>query len=241
MYFMDMHCHILPGVDDGSRDEAMSMEMIGIAYSQGVRKIVLTPHYYVGKTKKTASDLKAIFDKFEPMVKKDYPEIDLYMGNEIYWGRGAVEGLKEGIINTYGDSKYVLVEFSPRCSYNEVYGAVRELVQHRFRPIIAHMERYQCLNKHIERVEEIIENGAYLQMNVDSLIGSLFDGHTKWCRKLVLEGYISLLGTDAHNIDDRAPYIEQTVSWLKKKLDEDSFEALMHGNGEAILENKWLD
>ena len=241
MYFMDMHCHILPGVDDGSKDMAMSMEMIGIAYSQGTRKIVLTPHHYVGKTKLTKADLKRIFGELKAVVKKDYPEIELFLGNEIYWGRGAVDGLKNDIICTYGDSKYVLVEFSPRCSYNELYGAVRELVQHRFRPIIAHMERYQCLTKHIERVEEIIENGAYLQMNVDSLIGGMFDGHTRWCRKMVLDGYISLLGTDAHNIDDRAPYIEQTISWLRKKVDDETFEALTHANGEAILKNEWLD
>lgn len=240
MYVLDMHCHILPGVDDGARDEAMSMEMLGIAYSQGIRKMILTPHYYVGKNKYKAVDFRRIFSDFAPKANIKYPDLELYLGNEIYYTKGALDEVRAGNICTMADTKYVLIEFSPRVSYNELYSAVREFVQGRYRPVIAHVERYQCLTRQLDRIAELTENGAYLQMNADSMTGSMFDGQTKWCRKLVTEGYISVIGTDAHNIDDRAPYVQQTIEWMRKKLDAESMEMMLHGNGELMLENKYL-
>lgn len=240
MYVLDMHCHILPGVDDGAKDEAMSMEMLGIAYSQGIRKMILTPHYYVGKNKYQAADFRRIFSDFAVKANIKYPDLKLYLGNEIYYTKGALDEVRAGNICTLADTKYVLIEFSPRVSYNELYNAVREFVQGRYRPVIAHVERYQCLTRRMERIAELTENGAYLQMNADSMTGSMFDGQTKWCRKLVTEGYISVIGTDAHNIEDRAPYVQQTIEWMQKKLDKETMEMMLHGNGELMLENKYL-
>ncbi len=240
MYVIDTHCHILPGVDDGSRDEAMSMEMIGIAYSQGIREMILTPHFYVGKNKYNAVDFQRIFDAFAPKVYEKYADMKLYLGNEIYYSRGALAEVRAGNICTLAETKYVLIEFSPGVAYNDLYGAVREFVQGRYRPVIAHVERYQCLTRHIERIMELRENGAYLQMNADSMTGSMFDGQTKWCRKLVTGGYISFIGTDAHNLEDRAPYVRQSVDWMEKKLDTDTLEGILYGNARLLLENKYI-
>lgn len=240
MYFMDMHCHMLPGVDDGARDMDTAMEMIGIAYSQGIRSVMFTPHYYLGKTKHSADKLREVFEVFSARVLAEYKDIKLYLGTEIYYEKGVVKALKDGQILSLADTQYVLVEFSPRVSYTELYGAIRELVQGRFRPVIAHVERYQCLIKHVERIHELTENGAYLQMNASSLCGGIFDSHVKWCRKLVLEGYISILGTDAHDTEERGPYVEQTVSWLQKKLEPIALELICRGNGELLVQNQYL-
>ncbi len=240
MYVMDMHCHILPGVDDGAKHEEMSMEMIGIAYSQGIRKIMLTPHYETGKYTLTKKDYIPLFEKLSEQVQQTYSEMKLYLGNEIYYSEGTVEELKDERACTLADTRYVLVEFSPGASYQEIYRAIRTLVQSRYRPVIAHVERYRCLTKHMDRIAELAENGAYMQMNADSIVGSSFDGHIRWCRQLMTNGYISFIGTDAHNLDNRAPYVVPAVEWMEKKLDHQLVDRILYKNGERLLENKYL-
>ena len=81
MKIVDVHCHVLPGVDDGSKNEEMSMDMIDIAYSQGIRTMILTPHYYLGHTKETGADFKKIFEVLRGKVQKKYPDYEMYLGN----------------------------------------------------------------------------------------------------------------------------------------------------------------
>lgn len=241
MKILDIHCHVLPGVDDGSKNDGMSMDMIDIAHSQGVSGMILTPHYYLGHTKETGADFKKVFEKLKNQVKEKYPDYELYLGNEIYWNNGVIEALKSGKINTMNDTKYVLVEFSPATGYSDIYDAIRAFGQAGYRPVVAHVERYHNLTKHIDRIDEICENGAILQMNADSLTGGMFDSQVKWCRKLMQEGYISMIGTDAHNTDDRGPYVKDAVDWMKKKLSPDALEDILYNNAMKMLRNERMD
>lgn len=241
MKIMDVHCHVLPGVDDGSKNEEMSMDMIDIAYEQGIRTMVLTPHYYLGHTKETGEDFRKIFDAFYAVVQEKYKDFSLCLGNEVYWNKGVIAALRDGRINTMNQTKYVLVEFAPATRYSDIFDAVRSLTQAGYRPLVAHVERYHNLTKHIERIDEICKNGATLQMNADSLVGGIFDGQVKWCRKLMLEGYISMIGTDAHNTDDRAPFVKEAVEWMHKKLDAELLEDVLYRNAEKMLRNERID
>lgn len=237
MYVFDIHCHILPKVDDGSKDMEMSIKMIDIAYSQGIRKMILTPHFYLGKTK-NRGEIDARYKQLLDEVSKKYEDMQLYPGNEVLWEDGVIEALKQGEIYTMAGSKYVLTEFLPSSSYNEIYGAVRKITMAGYRPIIAHMERYANLVHDLDCLEELRRNGACFQMNASSLVGGLFDREAMWCRKLVKNGYISFLGTDAHNLDERGPYVKDAVDIIRKKLDAKELEDLLYGNGEKLLEGK---
>lgn len=236
-----MHCHVLPGVDDGSKNTEMSMDMVDIAYSQGIRGMILTPHYYLGHTREHGEDFKKIFDTFQRTVQEKYTDYELYLGNEIYWNKGVIDALADGRINTMNGTKYVLVEFAPAAEYTDIFDAIRSLTQAGYRPLVAHMERYHALTKRIDRVEEICKNGAVLQMNADSLVGGMFDGRVKWCRKLMQEGYISMIGTDAHNTDDRAPFVKEALGWMEKKMDPDLLSDVLFKNAEKMLRNERID
>ena len=241
MKIVDVHCHVLPGVDDGSKNEEMSMDMIDIAYSQGIRAMILTPHYYLGHTRETGADFKKIFEVLRGKVQQKYPDYEMYLGNEVYWNKGVIAALKDQRINTMQGTKYVLVEFAPAAGYSDIFEAIRMLTQAGYRPLVAHVERYHELTKHIDRVDEICKNGAILQMNVGSLVGGMFDSHVKWCRKLIQEGYISMIGTDAHNTDDRAPFVKEGLAWMEKKMDAELLEDVLHRNAEKLLRNERID
>lgn len=238
---IDVHCHVLPGVDDGSKNEEMSLDMIDIAYSQGIRGMVLTPHFYLGHTPKQRDEIDAIFEALKTKVEEKYTDFALYLGNEVYWSKGVMDAVRAGEIHTMQDTKYVLVEFAPATEYSEIFEAIRTITMAGYRPLVAHMERYHCLTKRMERVDELCKNGAVLQMNADSLVGGMFDSHVKWCRKLMLEGYISVLGTDAHNTDDRGPYIKETIDWMRRKMDSDWMDAVLYKNAEKMLRNERIE
>lgn len=240
MEYFDIHSHILPGVDDGAQDLKEAMSMIGVAYKEGTRSIFLTPHYERGKNRYTKEELNIRFAELKNEVENTYPDMKLYLGNEVLYTDGIVEDLKNGLIQTMNDTKYVLVEFNIRISYNELYQAIRKITNARFRPIIAHVERYRCLFKQIDRIDELVSMEAYLQMNISSVYGGMLDENARWCKKLVREEYITFFGTDAHDLDDRAPYIKDYIGWIEKKCGIDLLERVFVDNPAKMIKNQYI-
>lgn len=238
--YIDIHCHMLPGVDDGSSDIETTIQMLGISYEEGVRGIILTPHYEVGRNLYEPDQLDSILDQVKGRAREAYPELQLYLGNEVLQSQGVVECLRNGSVHTMNATKYVLVEFNIQISYHELYQAMKDMVQARFRPIIAHVERYRCLVKNMDRIRELQELGIYLQMNAESVLGSPFDENVRWCRKLMKEHKISFLGSDAHDMQERAPHMRESIEWMYKKLEEKYVDAVVYGNPALMLENKYI-
>ena len=241
MEYFDIHNHILPGVDDGSQSLEESMAMLEIAYKEGIRSLLLTPHYTRGKNRCSKEELIDRFEDFKKEVRKQYPELSLYLGNEILYEDGVVDDLKDGLIQTMNNTKYVLVEFNIRISYNQLYQAIQKLTNARFRPIIAHVERYRCLFKHVERLDELIRMEAFLQMNISSIYGGFLDEEARWCKKLVKEGYISFFGTDAHDLENRTPYVRDYAAWIEKKCGKDILEQIFITNAKKMIENQYIE
>lgn len=240
MDYFDIHSHILPGVDDGAKTIEEALSMLEIAYKEGTRAIILTPHYIRGKNNYTKQELRKRFEELQAEAEEWYPGLTLYLGNEVLYEDGVVEDLKNGLIQTMNDTKYVLVEFNICISYNELYQAVRKITNARFRPIIAHVERYRCLFKHVERMDELAGLDAALQMNISSVYGGMLDEHARWCKRLVKEGFISFFGTDAHDLSDRAPYVNDYVGWVRKKCGENILRQLFVDNPRRMVENQYI-
>lgn len=239
--FVDIHSHILPGIDDGAQTVEEANKMLEIAYQEGIRTIIATPHYAVDATNWSKEQTEEVFQKMKKQIKEKYPDLTIALGNEIFYSDGVVEALKKGQLYTMAESKYVLVEFLPRVTYKAIYQAIRELVMARFRPIIAHVERYECLIKNRDGLDELIELGAYLQMNSKSLLGGIFDERTRWCKTLVKEGYITFIGTDTHNTETRKPLMEQAAKWVEKKCGTEGMEELFGNNARKILAHEYIE
>jgi len=236
MRLFDIHCHILPGVDDGSRSMDMSLDMLQIAYEEGTREIVLTPHYMIGRNRYDAAEtLDGRFEDLKARAGELYPDMKLYLGNEILWEEGIIDLLKSGDIHTMNGTRYVLVEYNVRTSFRQIMDSIQQLSEARYWPIIAHVERYQCLVKRIDRIEEMIRAKALLQMNISSVEGGFLNESKRWCRKLIKEGYITFFGTDAHNVDSRAPYTQEFIPWLRKHCGEDAVYMLTEAAEDMVL------
>ena len=236
----DLHSHILPGVDDGSPNMQTSMEMLAISYQEGVRDLFLTPHYIRRQNQYQPEELDRIYEQLQKAASAEFPELNLYLGNEIYYTPGISEDIRNGQIHSMNGSRYVLVEFAVGITWTEMYQAMKELIRARVWPVIAHVERYRCLVKQMKHIDELREMEVYLQLNAEGLLGSFFDADTRWRRTLVKEGKISFLGTDAHDLNHRAPYIKDAAKWMQQKTTSDYSRKLLHANGQAVVEKRYL-
>jgi protein-tyrosine phosphatase len=135
------------------------------------------------------------------------------------------------------DSTYVLLEYVPMVSYTILYQSLRKLILAHFTPILAHVERYQCLRKK-GRVQELAACGCMLQMNYTSIIGSWLKKDVWWCRKQIQKELIHMFATDMHHADQRKPEIENALIWLKKHCSMDYYEKLVSDNSKVMLKER---
>ena len=228
---VDMHAHILPGVDDGAADWEETRWMLQCAYDQGIRTVIATPHYShrqdVGRLKKLAAEA-------DDEAKKIAPDFKVCLGQEILWFDSMAERLKEGQALTLAGSRYVLVEFMPEVAYKKIYQATRSILMAGYYPIIAHVERYSALRDD-GQMEELAGTGCQMQMNYRSLEGGIFDRNARWCRRQVQEGRISLLGTDAHHRSYRTPEIGKSLGWLADHVEEQQVTEMTRNGALEII------
>lgn len=223
---IDYHSHLLPGVDDGSRDMEESLRLLDIAYQEGIRTIYLTPHY---RREKDNRFIREVYATFLNNVQEKRPDIaedmTFHLGHELRYHDGLIDAIRSGNAFTM-DGHHVLIEFGPSERYEKMNRELRNILNAGYVPIIAHMERYDALmdEAHIEEVKDM---GCLLQMNYQSLIGDsvkgteakfggFFSKDIRRARKLVTEGAIDFFGTDMHRLTYRPPYIKKSIQWLKE-------------------------
>lgn len=230
---IDIHTHILPEIDDGSRNWDESRNMLEQAYQQGIRCILATPHYSRRGLPPGIYDLAERLQEEAQKIAGDYMT---GLGQETYYHEGLVDNLKSGKALTLKGSRYVLVEFDPLVSYQTLYQGIRKLCIARYIPVIAHVERYLCMRKK-GKLDELIQCGCRLQMNYSSLEGNgIWNREVRWCREQILEGRIHYLGTDMHRMDYRKPAIEKSLRWLEEHVSRNQIDALLRENAETILQ-----
>lgn len=238
MGYFDIHSHVLYGLDDGSQSLEQSIDMLRLSYEQGVRHVIATPHYskqFKPYSKERAEEVRL---ELEAAAKSNIAEdMEISLGQELFFTERTLERLSEGTLITMGDSRYVLIEFYPWESYYEIQKAVRELRSMGYRPILAHIERFEALADE-DNVFELTEMGAYMQMNYGSISGSIFDKTASYCRKMLKNGAIHFLGTDMHNTDSRAPKLNAAIKWMKSHLNDEYLEDICWNNAVKMLKNE---
>lgn len=238
--YLDLHSHILPGVDDGSKNWDMTMQMLQMVYDQGVRHIVATPHNIPGHDKQDNGMIRALVEETNERARQITPDLEILCGNEILYRRGIPEEIAADHILTLSDSRYLLVEFYPGELYLEVYQGLRELIEAGYCPIIAHMERVQALFEDEEKVWEVIKLGALIQVNTKSLMGGFFDRRSARLRKYIEKNMVHFLGSDCHNTTERPPLMKDCIEKLCKKLPESCLTRILCENRDQFLQKKYI-
>ena len=233
---IDIHAHVLPGVDHGAKDWDTSLDMLVRSARCGVKTIIATPHHFPWEHNATKKEICQLCIEARERLSDKYGILmDIYPGNEIYYGVDIVETLEKGKALTLAGSRYVLVEFDQEDSYQTLRKAVRELRYNRYIPIIAHVERYYCMHN-IEKIAELKEMGALLQVNVSSLQGGLFDARSNMTKGWLKQGVVDFVASDMHDLVERPPLSRDRLQWIQKKLHPQYQDKLLFSNAESIIQ-----
>lgn len=216
----DVHSHIIPAIDDGSASMEESLAMLKIAYDEGIRTMIATPHNMPGKGCPSKAKVLKELEDLRETAESEGIKINLLPGTEYFYREEVLELFEENEIIPLADSRCVLVEFDTGVGRTYVKNAIREILAQDFIPVVAHVERYERLMmKKQETVKELRDMGALIQVNCGSIMGNL-GFKTKWNTRAMLDkGWVDLLGTDAHSSRHRAPRMQECAKYLKKKYD----------------------
>ncbi len=235
MKYVDIHSHVLPHMDDGAQDMDMTLEMLRIAQREGITDIIVTPHYRAGRFKGDGKLMRKQMEEARRLMKEEGIEINLYPGNEIYYRSELDEKLESGELSTMNGSEYVLVEFSPMEDFLYIRSAVEELFGIGYTPILAHVERYQCMCKHPDYVKQLKSMGCGIQVNASTVTGDFGFMAKRFVHKLLKERLVDYIGTDAHNTEGRKPAMHKCAEVLYKKYDKAYVDGLLFKNAAEYL------
>ena len=234
---VDIHCHILPKVDDGSGSVEETMHMLETAYEEGVRTIVATPHYHPGRGYANQGVVLERLKEIQELVEMHYTGLRIYRGNEVVYHDSIVEDLDQNICYTMNETDYVLVEFHPSHTFDYIRKGAAKVLQGGYIPIIAHVERYMALLKKPDYVKQLVEMGCLIQINAGSVMGNMGLKTKGFCKKLLKKGWVHFIATDAHKQSgSRTMAIEQCAKYIERKYGSDYATQLLVDNPEMMLQ-----
>ncbi|WP_055069284.1 tyrosine-protein phosphatase [Clostridium massiliamazoniense] len=233
---VDLHSHVMYGVDDGARSKEMAINMLKLAESGGTRKLICTPHYFRGRFEKTFSEVKDELENLKKIAEDNNISLELYCGQEIYLTNYLLEDLEEGRIGTINNSKYMLIEMNMNEIPKRALDIIYELRLKGIVPIIAHPERYVPFMDNPELINDFIEEGCLFQLNGGSISGK-FGSLVKKTAKLFLENNLySFLGSDGHFDEQRNTNLSDAMDNIRN-IDEELLN-IYKENGEKVILNE---
>lgn len=235
---IDIHCHILPNVDDGSESLEESIEMAKIAESEGITRIVNTSHCHFDFKYKKGNELKLELEKFNQALKEENINIEVLLGNELYYTSDLIERFDELDFFSMNNSKYILMEFSPINFPKNIEDVIYEIKIRGYIPIIAHAERYKQVQEDVNIVLDCIKEGALIQVNASSILGKNGEKAEDTSKKLLDNNMVHFVATDAHSSNRRRPLIKDSYNYILKNYSKEVAEKLFIENPTAVIENR---
>ncbi len=232
---IDIHSHVLPGIDDGAKSWDMSMQMLKSAWDSGVRHVVATPHFLPWEPQVPPEEIRKMCREAAQRFSDLYGlEMILCPGEELYYHSGLLDDLQAGRALTLNDTDCILVEFGTMMPGQEIMKAVQHLKRSGFQVILAHYERYKALAQK-DLAGELVDLGVMLQSNVEAIAGGCFDQEARRVRKDYKRGLISFSGSDMHNLTSRPPISRKDLRNLAACLDEGQMRKVLYDHAAALL------
>ena len=198
---VDMHSHLIPGIDDGSKSMDETIGMLTKFENLGFKKVITTPHIMSDYFRNTPEIILGGMEKVQAELKRINLNIEFEAAAEYYYDETLMEKLKnKEKLLTFGDN-YLLFEFSFHSEPSQIDNLIFEMITQNYKSVLAHFERYVFLHGSIDKATEWREKGVNIQLNYNSLTGHYGPEVLKQARKLVDSGQIDFVATDCHRIE----------------------------------------
>lgn len=239
---IDMHSHILPYVDDGASDMTEAVAMVRLAAQSGVRTIVATPHANQrGLYENYATEqMQEIFEKLEKTIRQKGILVTILPGMEIFASEDMIDLIRHRKLCPIAGTNLFLVEFPFGCPEEQMERLLKEMLWEGYLPLLAHPERYYCVQDRIECLQKWREMGCYIQMNKGSVFNRFGPRSGETARQMLEMGLLDVIGSDAHGADVRTPDMTSIAQYLKNRCGERRARLLLEENPERLLRGESL-
>lgn len=226
--YWDIHNHILPGIDDGASCMEETYSLLSEEHRQGIRHIIFTPHHRPKMFRVSVDDREKVWTETFPKMQEKFPDMQFFLGCEFYVHENMEEELRDARCRMAG-TDVVLAEFSSAAHFEEMKLRIGEILHLGCRPVIAHAERCRCLYKTEQRLEELREMGALVQLNAGSILGREGPQSRRFCIRALQKGLGDMIASDAHSVEGRPVELEACMKKMQRKFGKEKADRWFGG------------
>jgi protein-tyrosine phosphatase len=235
---IDLHCHILPGIDDGAADLAVSLEMAGALVADGVSVVACTPHILPGVYQNSGPQIRHATQQLQCILNQEGIPLRLVTGADNHLVPDFVEGLRSGRLLSLADSRYVLVEPPSHVLPVRLEDFFFSLMVAGYVPILTHPERLSWIKSNYAVVQRLVRAGVWMQITAGSLAGTFGRSARYWAERMLDEGCVHILCTDAHDTVRRPPNLGEGRHLAARRVGAREAEHLVVTRPRGVIENE---
>ncbi|MBL8883959.1 MAG: capsular biosynthesis protein [Hyphomicrobium sp.] len=215
---IDLHCHMLPGLDDGAPDLATALAMARMFAADGVTHVACTPHILPGLYHNTGDQIRAAVGAFDAELRNQDIDLAIFPGADAHMTPAFIQGLRSGHIPTLGASRYVLVEPPHHTVPQRIEQFFFDILVAGYVPILTHPERLRWINDHYAIMQRLAAHGVWMQLTAASVTGAFGKNAQYWSERMLDEGLVHVLASDAHDVHRRIPNLSRGRDAAAKRL-----------------------
>ena len=234
---IDLHCHILPGIDDGASDISVSIAMARAFVADGVSVVACTPHILPGLYHNTGPQIRQARQQLQQALASEGILLRLVTGADNHMVPTFVSELKTGNLLSLADTRYVLVEPPHHVAPPRLEDLFFDLLTAGYVPILTHPERLRWIESHFKIMERLVPSGVWMQLTAGSLAGLFGRNARYWAERMLDEGLAHVLATDAHDMRKRPPNLSQGCELAAKRVGDVEAQHLVVTRPQGVLHN----
>lgn len=234
---IDLHHHLLPGIDDGAADLEMALEMARMAVADGISTVACTPHIYPGLYENTGEGIRAAIASLQAELDAAGIALQLVEGADVHLVPGLLDGIRAGAVPTLAGSRYFLLEPPHHVAPPNFEQEVFHFMAAGYLPVITHPERLTWVEQHYGTFVELARRGAWMQITAGALTGRHGRRARYWGERFVSEGHCMILATDAHHPSRRPPLLAEAREAAAALVGEAEATHMVVTRPQGILDN----
>jgi protein-tyrosine phosphatase len=235
---IDLHCHMLPGIDDGAGNLDVSLQMARAAVEQGITVVACTPHILPGLYHNTGPAIRQAIKQLQDALDENGIPLQLTTGADVHMAPDFVAGLRSGQLLSIADSRYVLVEPPHHTAPPHIEEFFFNLVAAGYVPILTHPERLSWVPSRYQTIKNLVQSGVWMQVTAGSFAGAFGRNPLYWAERMLDEGRVHLIATDAHDAERRRPDLAAGRELAAKRVGAAEAERLVLTRPLGILRDE---
>lgn len=238
--YIDLHSHILPAIDDGSTGLDMSVEMARMAVADGIQILACTPHFMPGVYDTKVSNLSGSIEVLSQKLSELKIPLKLIAGGDVHVDPALPAKLAEGMVPTLAETRYFLLEPPHHVAPPNLDKLCTRLVKDGYVPVITHPERLTWIENHYDLICQLDEMGMPIQLTAKSVTGEFGKRPKYWSDRMLEEGRVDIIASDAHNTRSRPPGLSRAHQEIERLIGKEKADVIALENPALILRNQPL-